>query len=133
MAGAVSVMGQLCPRCSGQLSRGCCEFCGYGISTEQPEPDAWAITAATLENLEPLVTLLTGLRAKLLAEGFSPDAADALVVEASRVMTAQQELHARTLAAKREELLKLAGALDVTTMHAISVRDRIDRAAADSA
>ena len=89
-------------------------------------PDAWAITADTLENLEPLVTLLTGLRAKLLAEGFSPDAADALVVEASRVMTAQQELHTRTLAAKRAARMTVRGNGYLTSQQAEHMLARIE-------
>lgn len=123
-------MSARCPSCLGSDcdpdGLGRCRYCGTALREQAPEPDAWAITADTLENLEPLVTLLTGLRAKLLAEGFSPDAADALVVEASRVMTAQQELHTRTLAAKRAARMTVRGNGYLTSQQAEHMLARIE-------
>lgn len=112
-------------------ARAHCSACYQSAGAVPPaEPDPWAITADTLERLEPLVTMHTGLRAKFLAEGFSSDAADALTVEAARVLTTQMELRARTTAAKREARLRVRGTPELTHAQAESMLARIEHEAA---
>lgn len=131
----MSPVTEACPSCGGWRDAGSggryCPACYESAGATPPaEPDPWAITADTLERLEPLVTMHTGLRAKFLAEGFSSDAADALTVEAARVLTAQMELRARTTAAKREARLAVRGNGYLTNAQAEAMLARIEHEAA---